>query len=150
MNALPSLVSEDPPFWARPVRRILVIDDDACVSAAIQAILVRREYDVMLTSRAHAGIHAFEASRFDVVMVDIFMPGMSGLDTIAHIRRASKVPIIAMSGFRLRSSSDPVDYLTMALQRGATVCLSKPFASAGLTEAIVHSLTAPSTQETMQ
>jgi CheY-like chemotaxis protein len=150
MNALPSLVSEEPPFGARPTMRVLVIDDDACVSTAIEAILVRRQCDVMLTSRAHAGIHAFEASRFDVVMVDIFMPGMSGLDTIAHIRRVSKVPIIAMSGFRLRSSSEPVDYLTMALQRGATVCLSKPFASAGLTEAIVQSLTAPSAQETMQ
>ena len=111
---------------------------------------MRRKYDVMLTSRAHAGIHAFEASRFDVVMVDIFMPGMSGLDIITHIRCVSKVPIIAMSGFRLRSSSDPVNYLTMALQRGATVCLSKPFASAGLTEAIVQSLTASSTQETVQ
>jgi DNA-binding response OmpR family regulator len=150
MSALPSLVSEEPPVWVRPTTRVLVIDDDESVSAAIEAILVRRQYDVMLTSRAHAGIHAFEASRFDVVMVDIFMPGMSGLDTIAHIRRVSGVPIIAMSGFRLRSSLDPVDYLTMALQRGATVCLSKPFASAGLTEAIVHSLRAPCTQETTQ
>jgi CheY-like chemotaxis protein len=87
--------------------RILVIDDDVSVTAAIQAIFTRHQYETVVTSRAHGGIHAFRATGFDVVMIDLFMPGMNGLDTIARIRSESAVPIIAMSGFRLRNSLDP-------------------------------------------
>src|ERR1700738_2433057 len=83
--------------------RILVIDDDACVGTAIQAILSRHQCETVLASRAHAGIHTFRASEFDMVMIDLFMPGMNGLDTISRIRSVSAVPIIAMSGFRLRN-----------------------------------------------
>src|SRR5664279_5339125 len=89
------------PHLATPRLRILVIDDDECVGAAIQAVLARRNSEALLASRAYAGIQALESSRFDAVLVDLFMPGMNGLDTIAHIRRGSAIPIVAMSGFRL-------------------------------------------------
>jgi CheY-like chemotaxis protein len=126
---------------ARTTTRILVIDDDSCVSAAIQAILDRRRYETVLASRAHAGIHTFQASEFDVVMVDLFMPGMNGLDTISRIRGESAVPIIAMSGFRLRNSLDPdQDFLGMAMLRGATISLRKPFSPPQLVAAIDRSL----------
>ncbi len=121
--------------------RILIIDDDACVNTAIQAILGRYHYETVIASRAHAGIHAFQAARFDAVMVDLFMPGMNGLDTITRIRRLSQVPIIAMSGFRLRNSLDPdQDFLGMATLRGATTSLFKPFSPPQLIAAIEFSL----------
>jgi CheY-like chemotaxis protein len=121
--------------------RILVIDDDACVGAAIQAILVRRQYETVLVSRAHAGIHALFTLGFDVVMIDLFMPGMNGLDTIERIRSGSTVPIIAMSGFSLRNSMDAdQDFLGMALLRGATVSLRKPFSPPQLVAAINRGL----------
>ena len=139
----------------RPVKtttRILVIDDDACVSTAIQAILARYQYHTVVASRAHAGIHAFQASQFDVVMVDLFMPGMNGLDTITRIRSKSAVPIIAMSGFRLRNSLDPdQDFLGMAMLRGATTSLRKPFSPPQLVAAIDRGLGPASPAErTMQ
>jgi len=87
---------------AKPAYRVLVIDDDDCVGAAIKVTLARRNGETELASRAYAGIEALESSRFDVVLVDLFMPGMSGLDAISYIRRQSGIPIIAMSGFRLR------------------------------------------------
>jgi DNA-binding response OmpR family regulator len=121
--------------------RILVIDDDTWVSTAIQVILARRTYETVLASRAHAGIYAFQASGFDLVMVDLFMPGMNGLDAIARIRSESAVPIIAMSGFRLRNSLDlGGDFLDMAVLRGATVSLRKPFSPSQLVAAIDRSL----------
>jgi CheY-like chemotaxis protein len=121
--------------------RILVIDDDACVSAAIQAILAQRQYETVIASRAHAGIHASQASGFDVMMIDLFMPGMNGFDTITRIRSKSKVPIIAMSGFRLRNSLDAdQDFLSMAILRGATSSLRKPFSPPQLIAAIDRSL----------
>jgi DNA-binding response OmpR family regulator len=152
MAALQLHGTERMPHLARATTRILVIDDDVCVSTAIQAILARHQYHTALASRAHAGIYAFQASQFDVVMIDLFMPGMNGLDTISRIRSKSAVPIIAMSGFRLRNSLDPdQDFLGMAILRGATISLRKPFSPAQLVAAIDRSLgLASSTEGTMQ
>jgi CheY-like chemotaxis protein len=140
------------PHLVKAATRILVIDDDACVSTAIQAILARRQCDTVVASRAHAGIHAFQTSGFDIVMVDLFMPGMNGLDTIARIRSKSAVPIIAMSGFRLRNSLDTdQDFLGMAILRGATISLRKPFSPPQLVAAIDRGLgLASSTEGSMQ
>lgn len=140
MTALRLHESQPIPILPKATARILVIDDDASVTAAIQAILRRYGYQTVVASRAHAGIHAFKATRFDAVMVDLFMPGMDGLDTITRIRSRSRVPIVAMSGFRLRNSLDPgQDVLGMAGLRGATTFLRKPFSPPQLIAAIEQS-----------
>jgi DNA-binding response OmpR family regulator len=121
--------------------RVLVIEDDASVSAAINAILIRHQCETVIASRAHAGIHKFRNGKFDVVMIDLFMPGMNGIDTIARIRNESAVSIIAMSGFCLRYSRDAdQDYFEMARRCGATTSLRKPFSSLQLVAAIDRSL----------
>ncbi|MGJ4892403.1 response regulator [Bradyrhizobium sp. HKCCYLRH3099] len=130
----------EPAVTAAPLLRVLVIDDDESVGAAIKVFLARRRCRTELASGAYAGIQALAQSSFDVVLVDLFMTGMSGLDAIAYIRQRSAVPIVAMSGFRLRSSLEPVDYLRTALQRGASRYLRKPFSSHELIEAIDLSL----------
>jgi CheY-like chemotaxis protein len=129
------------PAYVKSTMRVLVIDDDENVSAAIRAILSLQHCSTVLASRAHAGIYAFQQSFFDVVMVDLFMPGLNGFETITRIREQSLVPIIAISGFTLRNSpKSKDDLLGVALQRGATVCLRKPFNPAQLTQAIERSL----------
>ena len=139
------------PDLVRPVLRVLVVDDDESVGAAIQAILSRRNYRTELASGAYAGIQALASSRFDVVLVDLFMTGMSGIDAIAHIRQQSEISIIAMSGFRLRSSLDPIDYFGTAIQRGASMCIRKPFSPRQLVEAIDSSVAAsPSAEVALQ
>ena len=120
--------------------RILVIDDDACVGKAIQAILDRRRYETVLASRACAGIDMLHQSRFDVVLLDVFMPGLSGLNAIEYIRREWTVPIIAMSGFSLRNLDKTPDHLVMAERCGATLCMRKPFKSRDLIEAVEWSV----------
>jgi DNA-binding response OmpR family regulator len=118
--------------------RALVIDDDRLVGAAIQTILARKGIETTLALNAHAGFQAFASSGFDVVIVDIFMPGMNGLEIITVIRRqAPTIPLIAMSGFRFRyaTGSGP-DFLEMAVTLGATSCLRKPFAPQQLLGAI--------------
>jgi CheY-like chemotaxis protein len=121
---------------AKGLTRVLIIDDDDSVSAAISAILAGRRYETAIAPRAYAGIHALRNSSFDVVMIDIFMPGLNGLDAIKHIRRESSIPIIAMSGFQLRRATDAGDYLDLAVQRGASLCMRKPFQPAQLVGAI--------------
>jgi CheY-like chemotaxis protein len=151
MHVLGQHAPAEVPHLAGPAYRVLVIDDDACVGAAIKATLARCKGETELAPRAYAGIEALESSRFDVVLVDLFMPGMSGLDAISYIRRQSGIPIIAMSGFRLRDSGNSVDYLGMAMQRGASTCIRKPFAPQQLIAAIDRSvLLAPSAMGSMK
>jgi CheY-like chemotaxis protein len=128
-------------------KRVLVIDDDPCVGAAIQTILARQGYETVLALRAHAGINAFELSGFDAVLVDLFMPGMNGLDTISRIRNlAPQVPIIAMSGFRFQNSIGPGhDFFAMAVQSGATSSVRKPFTTWQLMAAFNEGLGSVST-----
>lgn len=118
--------------------RALVIDDDANVGAAIRVMLGSLQIETVLALRAHAGVHELDVSKFDIAIVDIFMPGMGGLDTIDRIRkRTPDIPVIAMTGFRFRASMDPeMDFLGMALKRGATACVRKPFAPQQLLDAI--------------
>lgn len=120
--------------------RILVIDDDACVGKAIQAILDRRRCETVLASRACAGIDMLHQSRFDVVLLDVFMPGLSGLNAIEYIRREWTIPIIAMSGFPLRNMGQTADHLGMAARCGATLCMRKPFKPLDLIEAVEWSV----------
>jgi DNA-binding NtrC family response regulator len=121
------------------MRRVLVIDDDANIGAAIQAILASENFETKLAFRAHSGIHALELSDFDIVVVDIFMPGMDGLDTIERIKQqAPNIPIVAMTGFRFRAS---MDFLGQAMQRGATSSVRKPFTPQQFINAINTSLT---------
>lgn len=118
--------------------RVLVIDDDHSVRAAIEMLLRYQDCIAVLADSGHLGAKTFEASDFDVVMVDIFMPGMDGLETIKGFReRAPTVPIVAMSGFRFRNSMAPApDFLGMAAKLGATCCLRKPFGPEQLMAAI--------------
>jgi DNA-binding response OmpR family regulator len=121
-----------------PVMRVLIIDDDASVGAAIQMILVREGCDTVHAPDADAGIRAFESSRFDLVVVDLFMPGMDGLQMITEFRRrAPTLPVLAVSGFRFRDSADAgLDFLGLATNVGATICLRKPFTAQQLVAAI--------------
>jgi DNA-binding response OmpR family regulator len=128
---------------ASPIEtRILVIDDDPSVGAAIRLTLERKGRSTQYVSDAHAGIRAFETGHFDLVITDLFMREMNGLKAIAEIRdRAPMVPILAISGFRFRDSMDPgLDFLSMAAKVGATAGLRKPFTPGQLTAAVEASL----------
>jgi DNA-binding response OmpR family regulator len=126
------------PECSSTIARVLVIDDDASVGAAIQMMLDREGCDTVHAPDADVGIKAFESSSFDLVMVDLFMPGMNGLGIIAVFRQwAPTLPILAVSGFRFRDTMDPgLDFLGMAASAGATVCLRKPFSPRQLMAAV--------------
>ena len=108
---------------------ILVIDDDVSVGTAIQALLSRENCEVTFVQDGALGVQAFGKSRFDAVIVDIFMPRLDGFEIIEVFRQQDPtVPIIAMSGFRYREANGSApDFLAMAVKLGATCCLAKPF-----------------------
>ncbi|HEY2137683.1 MAG TPA: response regulator, partial [Xanthobacteraceae bacterium] len=79
--------------------RILVVDDEVSVRLTIKTILEREGNAVVLAECGHDGADAIEAYAFDMAIVDIFMPGMSGIETIRTFRASAPgLPIIAMSG----------------------------------------------------
>ena len=126
--------------------RILVVDDDMSVRLATQTLLVQEGYDVVIAECGREGIDAIAKATFDAVIVDIFMPGMDGLETItAFNRHAPGVPVIAMSGFLFRNSSTPApDFLSMSTKLGAAYSLHKPFRPRELLKAIEGCLGKPS------
>lgn len=119
------------------MNRILVVDDEKPVRDAIALLLTREGYRVVVAEGGHTAIGAIEAFTFDLVIVDIVMPGMDGLQTIDVLRRdAPGVPIIAMSGYVFGSGVLEPDFFRSAVERGATCCLRKPFTRDQLIDAI--------------
>ncbi len=113
------------------MKRVLIIDDDKSVLTALGISLRRQGFLVSLADGGVSGVAAMEMADFDLVMLDIFMPEMDGLEVIKVFKkRAPGLPIIAMSGFRFLNAKAPAapDFLEMAVQLGATYRLRKPFA----------------------
>jgi DNA-binding response OmpR family regulator len=82
------------------VRQILVVDNDAHIGSAISSILAPESTHIVLVQDAASGISALALSRFDLVILDIFLPGIDGLTFIAKVRARLTPPIIAMTGVR--------------------------------------------------
>jgi CheY-like chemotaxis protein len=118
--------------------RILVIDDDQAVRTAISLVLEREGFEVEIVGDGRAGVAAMAKAGFDIVIVDLFMPGMDGLETIkAFNQTAPSVPIIAMSGILARQAPDAApDFLRMATTFGAVHSLHKPFRPNDLLQAV--------------
>lgn len=109
--------------------RILVIDDDAPVRTTVKLLLERRGHDVVAADDGRSGLKLIADGRFDLLIVDIFMPAMDGLETIRSVRGiAPDLSVVVMSGSSFRSTTVPApDFLSMAVKLGATGAVQKPF-----------------------
>ena len=120
--------------------KILVVDDDGAVLATIKLLLDRAGHDVTTANDGREGLAIFDTSEFDLLLLDIFMPGMDGIETMRLVHRQRPLmPIIAISGKALSLEGTP-DFLKMALKLGAISSLQKPFKPAQLLEAVRSSL----------
>jgi CheY-like chemotaxis protein len=122
--------------------RILVIDDDPAVRMAMQMVLEREGLEVHAVGDGPTGIKLVAAEDFDLLIVDIFMPGMDGLETIRQVHRHKpKLPIVVMSGLSFPSgATQPSDLLSMATKLGAVGNLKKPFRPRELLAVIAEGL----------
>jgi CheY-like chemotaxis protein len=120
--------------------RILVIDDEPLVRKTVEVILAAHGFEVVTAADGRSGVDAFKAGSFDLVIVDLFMPGMDGLQTTAAIRRhCPTIPVIAASGFMFGDGCPSMpNFDAMAAEVGAVMTLYKPFRPAELLRA-VHS-----------
>lgn len=111
---------------------ILLIDDDNLVRESLAMHLQDAGHDVVQAADGRAGIDAFRGGRFDLVITDLFMPEVEGIETIRLLRQDDvNVPIVAITGGPSLPAgpgqrSTP-DYLRMARALGATDIVQKPF-----------------------
>jgi CheY-like chemotaxis protein len=111
------------------VASILVIDDDHAVLATIKMLLAREGHDVVVTDDGRKGLALFRGGAFDLLIVDIFMPAMDGLETMSLVHRDRPgTPVIVMSGHAVQSASENApNFLRMATKLGAVSSIQKPF-----------------------
>jgi two-component system KDP operon response regulator KdpE len=103
--------------------KILIADDDPQILRALRITLSARGYTVLTAADGRAALDAAIAERPDAVVLDLGMPGLTGLEVIEALRGFTTVPILVVSG---RSDSwDKVE----ALDAGADDYVTKPFAA---------------------
>jgi CheY-like chemotaxis protein len=124
--------------------KILVVDDDPAVQMTIRLLLERAGHSVAVATDGQRGLSAFQNEDFDLLFLDIFMPGMDGLETMRHIHRQQPaVPIIVISGRPLvQDASAEPDFLSMSTKLGAISSLPKPFKPAALLATVERCLNA--------
>ena len=127
------------------MQRILVIDDEPFVLEALARVLGSTAVTVIGASNADAGLTAMRESPVDLVVIDVILPGMDGVEAIKIMRRDfPDVRIIAISGggnFGLNSylpeAISTNAYLAACKAAGANGTLAKPFETAEL-RALIH------------
>ena len=124
--------------------RILIVDDDTAVQATVRLLLERAGHTVVTAGDGRKGLALFEANDFDLLFLDIFMPGMDGFETMRMVHQLRPlVPIIVISGRPISPDEGGApDFLTMATKLGAVSSLQKPFKPAALLAAVADCLEA--------
>ncbi|RWU21862.1 DNA-binding response regulator [Pseudomonas alkylphenolica] len=105
---------------------ILAIEDDPVLGAHLHDALQRGGFNVTWCKNGREGLDVARDSQFDVVLMDILLPGLSGLDVLAKFRESSSTPVIMMSA--LGAEADRIS----GFKRGADDYLPKPFSMAEL------------------
>lgn len=106
-------------------KRILVIDDEDLMRQVIREMLETEGYLVATAANGKEGLELYRRELPDLIITDIFMPEMEGLETIRALQQdSSKVKIIAISGGGDRGMTS---FLSYAKRFGALRALEKPF-----------------------
>lgn len=111
-------------MFPQVMARILVIDDDTVVRELTAEILGHNGHTVTQAADGNAGLAAIRSQPPELVITDMEMPGMDGVEMIKILKRElPELPIIAMSG-----ATQSAQYLYLASYLGAERLLNKPFA----------------------
>lgn len=128
------IVEEPGPDASAPGLRILVAEDVEVNRIIVEAMLHRNGHAVFLVHNGLEAVRAVEADDFDVVVVDVRMPVMSGIEAARHIRRLSgeksQIPIVALTADVMDESRDA------CLEAGIDAFASKPIDPGALNDAI--------------
>ena len=128
--------------------RILVIDDETYIRTALREVLEREGFEVCTAGDGRKGLEMLDADGADLVITDIIMPGIDGVETLEKIRESHPdIPVIVISG---GGNIAPLEYepgaistsayLASAANAGASCTLTKPFDRQELVGAVTNLL----------
>ncbi|HRC40670.1 winged helix-turn-helix domain-containing protein [Nostocoides sp.] len=103
--------------------RILVIEDEPSYSEPLTYLLRKEGYQVSVAETGPDGLAAFERMGADLVLLDVMLPEMSGIDVCRHLRVKSKVPVIMLT-----AKDSEIDKV-VGLELGADDYVTKPYSS---------------------
>ena len=136
-----------------PRSRVLVVDDDPDIAVYLSSYLEDHDYEVRSASDAPRALAALASYRPDVILVDVLLPGRSGLDLLVTLRHApaySGIPIVLVTGMEDILQHDCHSYLVNHDNvPGPDAVLGKPIDPAALLAVLRHlcGTEAPATAE---
>jgi two-component system alkaline phosphatase synthesis response regulator PhoP len=102
--------------------RVLLIEDDPSIVAGLELNLALEGYEVLTASDGESGLHMAQGKAPDVILLDIMLPGLNGLEVLRRLRRVDPdVPVLMLT-----ARGDEADKV-LGLQLGADDYISKPF-----------------------
>ncbi len=112
------------------MQRILLIEDDNSISEMVDHYLTKEGFEVVLAFDGEEGVRLFQQGNYDVILLDIMLPKLNGMDFLKLIREQSKVPVLMIS-----AKDGDVDK-ALGLGFGADDYIAKPFSMIELTARI--------------
>jgi DNA-binding response OmpR family regulator len=111
------------PRYTTPMPTLLIIEDEPELVRVLKSYLVQASFNVLTCSRGDTGLAAWEEKHPDLVILDLNLPGMDGLDVARHIRQheTQRTPILMLT-----ARADEMDQL-LGLELGADDYIPKPF-----------------------
>lgn len=116
------------------VPRILVVDDEPSISNLVISYLRKEGYEVHNATDGPGGLHAARVYRPDLIVLDIMLPGMDGLEVLTQLRRESNVYVILLT-----AKAEELDRV-LGLSIGADDYVTKPFSPRELTARVKAAL----------
>ena len=102
--------------------RILIVDDEEVLRDVLEAVLRREGFDTVLASSGEEALSVLDNDEIDLVVLDIMLPGISGIDTLRSIRVSNpNLPVIVITAF------SSIDGAIEAMKHGAFHYIPKPF-----------------------
>ncbi|AZH28478.1 MULTISPECIES: response regulator transcription factor [Paenibacillus] len=125
-------------------QHILLIEDDLSIAEMLLKALTKEGYNLTTASDGEEGLNAFERHTYDLILVDLMMPKVDGMEVIRQIRTRSAVPILIMS-----AKDSDVDK-ALGLGFGADDYVAKPFSMLEMTARIQSAIRRSTTYARLQ
>ncbi len=114
---------------------ILVVDDEAVIRDGLQRTLAGERFEVETCKSGHAAIELLQDKEYDLIITDLKMPGMNGIEVLKAVKGLQPdIPVIMITGYAT------VDTAVEAMKNGATDYITKPFTPQQILEKIERSL----------
>jgi PAS domain S-box-containing protein len=115
--------------------RVLVVDDEKRIRDGCNSILTLGGFEVGLAENGYAGLKKIEEEHFDIILLDLMMPGLRGIDLLEHVKaRHPDTLVIVITGYAT------LEHAVEAMKKGAFDFISKPFSPEDLRAVIARAI----------